>query len=112
MPIPYPPLPRGRRRPPVVDGGPARRTLPVWLAARIDQARRQAGLSIRGLARAAGISTGMAHYLTTGARLPSRQVAERIIDVLDLDEEVEEALLEVAAVRGWDRDLDPGEDDE
>lgn len=97
------PLPRGGR-PPVVDGGPTRRRLPPHLAQAIDRARWQAGLTIRQFAARAGISSGMAGYLCSGERLPSREVAARVIEVLDLGADAEEALLEVAAVRGWGGD--------
>jgi transcriptional regulator with XRE-family HTH domain len=85
----------------VVDAGPVRRTLPPHLAAGIDEARRRRGWSTRQLAQAAGISKSMAAYLCTGERLPSRQVAWAVIDALDLDDDLAEALLDVAAERAW-----------
>ena len=44
----------------------------------------------------------MAAYLCTGERLPSREVAFRICEVLvELPDQVVKELLEMAAVRAW-----------
>lgn len=92
--------PRGGR-PPVVDASPERRTLHPDLARQLDLARRRLGLSIRELADRASISRSMAGYLVTGERVPSVEVAERVAEVLRLDDNTYEALLDAAVVRGW-----------
>ena len=73
-----------------------RRRLPGHLAGRLLSAHLVTGASYRRVAEVVGID--VAHYwrITRGERCPSPEVAEQIIDVLELNAEVSEALRDAA----------------
>lgn len=83
----------------MVDAGPTRRTLDPGLAAKLDLARRSLGLTIREFAYRTSISRSMAAYLCTGERVPSVEVAERVGEVLRLDDATYAELLGQAVER-------------
>ncbi|WP_367326356.1 helix-turn-helix domain-containing protein [Streptomyces sp. HUAS ZL42] len=66
-------------------------------------ARERAGLGVRETARGAGLSSSYVTYLEAGARCPSRTVAQRLADVLSLNEQ-ERSQLYAAAVTDAGRD--------
>ncbi len=88
-------------RPPVVDAGRERRTLDPDLAARLDQARRRVGLTIRDVELLTGISKSMISYVVRGERVPCRAFAELISKTLRLDSETRDWLLDSAVERAW-----------
>lgn len=88
-------------RPPVLNPGPQRRTLSAELAHQLTLARLRTGLSVRQLAALSGISRSMVSAVCRGERCPSRDVAEELAGVLRLEDEVIEALMGEAVVRGW-----------
>lgn len=75
---------------------PARRTLPTDLARVLAAAHRDTGMSYRAVSRLIGIDHGYWRRLTLGERCPRRAVAEQIIEVLELDDDLAARLLEVA----------------
>lgn len=77
----------------------SRRTLPVELAAKLQHAHQQSGASYRVNAHLAGIDVAHLHRITTGSRCPSVRVANRLIEVLALDDQTAAELLEVAVPR-------------
>lgn len=77
----------------------SRRTLPPHLADALAQAHETTGGSYRAVAAAIGIDYGYWRRLTRGERCPSREVARQIALVLELDDEVVDALMAVAVVR-------------
>ena len=88
-------------RPPVLNPGPERRTLSSELTEQLTKARRRSGLSVRQLADLSGISRSMISAVCRGDRCPSRDVAEELAGVLRLEDDVIEALMGEAVVRGW-----------
>ena len=88
-------------RPPVVDAGRERRTLDPDLAARLDEARRRLGLTIRDVAFLTSISKSMIGYVVRGERVPCRASAELISKALRLDPETRDWLLDSAVERAW-----------
>lgn len=62
-----------------------RRKIPRDLGAEIRAAREDAGVTLRDLGRALGLSAGFLSRLERGLRAPSATVALDLIDVLDLD---------------------------
>lgn len=78
---------------------PPRRLLPPYIARELADAHKRNGLSYRQVARALGIDHGYWRRLTLGERCPSGDVAERIIRVLDLDDDLAEALRGAAVER-------------
>lgn len=80
-----------------------RRTLPDGVALLLRAARERAGLGVRETARRAWVSGGYVANLEAGDRCPSRRVAERLADVLQLDSEQRQQLLAAAVTdAGWD----------
>lgn len=63
-----------------------RRMPPPELGSVLRAARERAGLGARETARRAGLSAGYVTNLEKGARRPSRSVALRLADVLDMGE--------------------------
>lgn len=51
----------------------------------VTEARKQAGISRRELARRAGISVAFTNYLEAGQRIPGDEALARIAEALDLD---------------------------
>ncbi len=90
-----------RGRPPVVGAGQERRTLDPDLAARLDDARRRAGLTVRDVASLTGISESMIWYVVRGERVPCRAFAELLSDTLRLDSKTRDWLLDSAVERAW-----------
>ena len=80
-------------------GHSQRRTLPPDLAMALDEAHKRTGASYRAVASAIGIDWSFWRRLTRGERCPSRQVALRICDVLQLDDEIVDRLMAAAVVR-------------
>ncbi|WPO69927.1 helix-turn-helix transcriptional regulator [Streptomyces sp. KN37] len=74
-----------------------RRTPPDGLGSMLRAARERAGLGLRHAARRADLSGGYMAHLEEGSRCPSRTVAARLADVLELDDD-ERAQLYAAAV--------------
>lgn len=70
---------------------PSRRTLPSDLASELRTARQRL-FGIRHGAKVLGIDRGYLSRLERGLRCPGRGVAERLIAVLGLDEDVADAL--------------------
>lgn len=79
--------------------GQSRRTLPDHLAKALSEAHDHTGMTYREAAALIVIDSGYWWRLTKGERLPSRQVAGRIIDALGLDDELADELWGVAAIR-------------
>ena len=79
-------------------GYPPRQHLPPNIAQGLAEAHDRTGASFRRVGRALGIDWSYWRRLTRGERAPSVQVAERIIEVLDLPDDVAGELIE-AAVR-------------
>ncbi|MGW3846888.1 helix-turn-helix transcriptional regulator [Streptomyces fagopyri] len=77
--------------------------MPDGLGSLLRAARERAGLGLRQAGRLAGISGGYLANLEAGARCPSRSVAERLADLLLLDDEEREQL-RAAAVTDAGRD--------
>ena len=76
-----------------------RRTLPADLAAALDDAHRRSGGTYRSVAAAIGIDWSFWRRLTRGERCPSRPVAWRICDVLQVPDDVADQLMAAAVVR-------------
>lgn len=74
-----------------------RRTPPHGFGPMLRSARERAGIGMREAARHLGLSSGYLGHLEAGERCPSRAVAERLADVLALDD-AEQAALYAAAV--------------
>ena len=73
------------------------RRLPADLAAELRHARHRQALSLAQAAQAAGITKPYLSRLERGLRAPRRAVAGRLIQVLDLSDEVAEWLLDEVA---------------
>jgi transcriptional regulator with XRE-family HTH domain len=82
-----------RRQPDYIDF----RRLPPALAAELRSARVSRGLSLRRAARSAGIPAGYMSRLEGGHRAPRIGVAERLIQVLQLDPRITDWLLDQVA---------------
>ncbi|MEV8036730.1 helix-turn-helix transcriptional regulator [Streptomyces sp. NPDC086182] len=80
-----------------------RRTPPEGLGPMLRGARERQGLGVRELARLVGLSAGYAAHLEAGSRCPSWTVAERLIEVLQLND-AEQGQLQQAAVTDAGRD--------
>ncbi|MGQ4402535.1 helix-turn-helix domain-containing protein [Streptomyces hayashii] len=79
-----------------------RRQMPEGQGQMIRAARERAGLGVRQAARQAAISGGYLANIEAGARCPSVRVAERLADVLQLDDTERARLLAVAVTdAGW-----------
>jgi cyanate lyase len=76
-----------------------RRTLPRGLAQALAAAHTKTGSSFRVVARRLRLDWGYWRRLTKGERVPSRQVAQKIIQTLDLDDEVAAELLAESVIR-------------
>jgi cyanate lyase len=76
-----------------------RRHLPPDLAEAVRDAKLRSGRSWRDLARASGVSHPHLVLISQGSRVPSREVARRIIAVLDLDDDLAAELLDEAVTR-------------
>ncbi len=70
------------------------RTLTAPLASALTEAHNQTGGTFRRVAAALGLNHVTWWRLCRGERAPSRGVAFRIIDVLDLDDDTAELLLD------------------
>lgn len=70
-----------------------RRTPPPGFGPMLRAARKRVGLGVRETARRAGLSAGYLVNLERGDRSPSRSVAQRLADTLDMDEAERAALL-------------------
>ena len=82
---------------------PARRLLPDHLAHVLADAHTSTGGSFRAVARRIGIDHAYWRRLTKGERCPSREVAERIINALDLHHHLAEALMAAAVEKPGSR---------
>ena len=76
-----------------------RKLLPPDLAHELLLAHQATGLSYRQIAPYLGVHYSYWRRLTVGERCPSRPVAHRIIQVLDLPEDVIDGLLDEAVDR-------------
>ena len=76
-----------------------RRVLPDDLAHELLLAHRRTGLSYRQIAPYLGIDFSYWRRLCVGERAPSRPVAHKIIQILDLPEDVVDDLLAAAVDR-------------
>ena len=75
---------------------PPRRNLPPALASALWAARDESGLPNREVAERAGIDPSFLSKVVRGTRCPSLVVAERLIDVLELAGDEQEALRDTA----------------
>ena len=89
-------LNRGPSDQPFPMGHPPRRTLPPAVASALWVARERSGLSNREVAERAGIDPSYLSKVVRGSRCPSEVVAERIIAVLPLAADEQEALRDAA----------------
>lgn len=80
-----------------------RRIPPAGLGPMLGEARLRCGFRLREFARMVGLSPSYVVGLEAGLRCPSRSVAERLADALDLTAE-ERVLLLSAAVSDAGRD--------
>lgn len=80
-----------------------RRVPPAGFGPMLRTARERAGLGQREAARDLGLSAGYMAHLEAGERCPSATVADRIADLLGLDQAEREQLL-AAAVDDAGRD--------
>jgi len=78
---------------------PRRRTLPTHLAEALADAHKRSGFSFRGAAGRLGLDWSYWRRLCRGERCPSREVAARIIQTLNLDDDTATELLASAVVR-------------
>ena len=84
-----------------------RRHLSPHIASAIRRAKEDSGLSWHQLAVEVGISRAHLNYLGNGKRIPSRVVAKKLIEKLDLDRDVADELLLAAAPMWWERNRQP-----
>ena len=66
--------------------------VPLDLSSRLNRRRRELGISAADLARRTDLSRNHVESLLTGKRTPTPTVAEHLIRVLDLDDELADAL--------------------
>jgi cyanate lyase len=76
-----------------------RRHLPPRLAEVVRDAKLGTGMSWREIARRSGVSHPHLVLISQGRRVPSRQIAMRIIAVLNLDDDTAQGLLDEAVQR-------------
>jgi transcriptional regulator with XRE-family HTH domain len=76
-----------------------RRQLPTRLARAVSEAKLASRLSWRAIAERSGVSHSHLVLVAQGKRVPSREVAERIVAVLDLDGDTANWLLDEAVER-------------
>ena len=83
----------------MVNGGQHRRYLPPEVASGLRFAFERRGLTLRDVAREVGISESYLYRLTVGERCPSRSVSWRLIDALNLDDDLACDLLDAAVIK-------------
>jgi ribosome-binding protein aMBF1 (putative translation factor) len=76
-----------------------RETIPPDLGARINEARRRAGLGVVETARACDISLDHLSDILAGKRTPNDVVARRLIEVLEMDDVMADELIHHATGR-------------
>jgi transcriptional regulator with XRE-family HTH domain len=76
-----------------------RRHLPPGLAQAVRNSKLTSGLSWRAIAERSGASHSHLVLVAQGKRVPSRQVAQRIIAALDIDDDTARWLLDEAVER-------------
>ena len=75
----------------------SRKTLPSPVATGVASALNRSGMTFRQAAAEIGTDVGHIHRITRGTRCPSPDVAQRLIEVLDLDPVTAAGLKELAA---------------
>ena len=100
QPVGYLDAPHGPQHP-VGHTARQRKLLPPELAEQLLVAHQATGLSYRQIAPYLGVHYSYWRRLTVGERCPSRPVAHRIIQVLDLPDTVIDGLLDEAVDRRY-----------
>lgn len=72
-------------------------SVPSGLGSRLNTRRRALGMSVGELARRTHVSRSNIHALLTGKRSPTPEIGERLIEALELDDELAN---EIRALKG------------